>query len=77
MTTTNREVARAWSEGRSAESHTGSFSTDGVRIWSYALLIGETLNGEKVVKDYRSPNFVSATTSKHVSLAARYADAII
>jgi hypothetical protein len=72
----NREVARAWSEGLDAENHTGSFSTDGRRIYSYALCIGVTLSdGTKLVADHRrggAHGFYSVTTSKHVGLAARH-----
>jgi len=78
---TNRGVARAWSEGRSAESHTGSLSTDGRRLYSYALCIGITVSGGyKIVADHRAKgahHFVSATTSKHVTLAARYGDRLV
>ena len=77
MRITNREVARAWAEGREATSHTGAFHTDGDRLYSYALLIGCTGGNGRVLTDYRAPNFVSATTSKHVGLGARYADIIV
>lgn len=67
----NANVAQFWSEGRAAAS--GNMSTDGVSIWSYAMLIGEVVNGERVV--YRRSR--SVTTTKHISLAARYADKVI
>lgn len=67
----NTEVAKAWSEGRKAES--GNMSTDGSRIWSYAMLIGEVVNGKRTV--YRRSR--SVTTSQHINLTARYADEVI
>ena len=67
----NIDVAKAWSEGRKAES--GNMSTDGISIWSYAMLIGEVVNGERTV--YRRSR--SVTTSRHINLAARYAVKVI
>jgi hypothetical protein len=67
----NSEVAKAWSEGRKAES--GNMSTDGNKIYSYAMLIGEVINGERTV--YRRSR--SVTTSRHINLTARYADKVI
>ena len=68
---TNLEVAKSWSQGRAAAS--GNMSTDGWDIWSYAMLIGETINGERVV--YRRAR--SQTTTKHINLAARFGDRVI
>ena len=67
----NLEVAKFWSEGRAGRS--GNMSTDGKDIWSYSMLIGETVNGERIV--YRRRR--SVTTTKHINLAARYADKVI
>jgi hypothetical protein len=67
----NIDVAKAWSEGRKAES--GNMSTDGISIWSYAMLIGEVVNGKRTV--YRRSR--SVTTSRHINLTARYADEVI
>ena len=67
----NLEVAKFWSEGRAGSS--GNMSTDGKDIWSYSMLIGETVNGERIV--YRRRR--SVTTTKHINLAARYADKVI
>jgi hypothetical protein len=67
----NVEVAKYWSQGRAAAS--GNMSTDGQGLWSYAMLIGEVVNGERVV--YRRRR--SVTTTKHINLAARYADKVI
>ena len=69
---TNDEVAQAWVDGRKAVSHTGNFSTDGKKIYSYALQIGDTSDdGKKIVRDYTakgSYGFRSQTTSCHVGL---------
>jgi hypothetical protein len=67
----NIDVAKAWSEGRKAES--GNMSTDGISIWSYAMLIGEVVNGKRTV--YRRSR--SVTTSRHINLTARYADEVM
>ena len=68
---TNDEVAQAWLEGKEAISHTGNFSTDGKKIYSYELQIGDTSDGKKIVRDYTakgSYGFRSQTTSCHVGL---------
>lgn len=67
----NIAVANLWSKGLAGRS--GNMSTDGISIWSYAMLIGEVVNGERVV--YRRSR--SVTTTKHINLAARYADKVI
>ena len=68
----NKEVALAWAEGRAAVSHTGNLSTDGTRIFSYELQIGDTSeSGKKFVRDYTargSYGFRSMTTSQHVGM---------
>jgi hypothetical protein len=79
---TNHDVIKAWASGRPAR--TANLSTDGHRLYSYALLIGEHRDGLPVVFNYtarddsnpfghRVPSlgFVSQTTSHHVSLARR------
>jgi hypothetical protein len=67
----NVEVAKFWSQGKAAAS--GNMSTDGQGIWSYALLIGEVVDGERVV--YRRSR--SVTTTRHINLAARWADKVV
>lgn len=68
----NDEVAVAWARGEPAISHTGNLSTDGTKIWSYGLQIGDTAeDNKKIVKDYTakgSYGFRSQTTSCHVGL---------
>ena len=68
------EVVQAWSTGRVASG--GNLMTDGRKLYSYALCIGTTVDGSKVVYDYTAKGelgFVSQTTSQHVGLAKRYA----
>ena len=81
----NRDVVRAWREGRTASNH--HMKTDGEKLWSYNLVIGYTLRhhtpySQKVALDYTSERaghcsaFVSMTTSCHVGLAKRVADKV-
>ncbi len=70
----NREVARAWENKEEAVSHTRNFRTDGFKLWSYELLIGDTCaeTGARVLRDYTAKGrwgFKSQTTSCHVGLA--------
>ena len=69
---TNAEVCLAWAQGESARNHRGSFWTDGKRIYSYELQIGDTSEkSKKIVRDYTakgSYGFQSMTTSQHVGL---------
>jgi len=68
----NHAVRVAWTKNLPACSHTGNFSTDGKKIYSYELQIGDTTeDGKKIVKDYTangSYGFRSQTTSCHVGL---------
>lgn len=72
----NAEVVKAWWWGR--EAKTKHLSTDGVSLWSYNLKIGGMKGGEKVAYNFRSSGgrFVSVTTSRHVTLAARHAKVV-
>ena len=65
----NSQVIKAWENGHRGESWTGSLSTDGVSLYSYALLIAR---GREVF-DYTSGGlgFISMTTSHHVGMAKR------
>ena len=65
-----REVVGAWIAGTPARTSNHSLTTDGEILKSYELEIGyRGYNDRPMVKDYRSPNFVSQTTSTHVGLA--------
>jgi hypothetical protein len=66
----NEQVVMAWLTGRSAS--TKSLSTDGQKLWSYKLLIGDRSDGLNRVWDYTaSGRYVSQMTSCHVGLAIR------
>jgi hypothetical protein len=68
----NSHVAKQWATGKAARSHTGNLYTDGKKIYSYELQIGDTSDsGQKFVRDYTakgSYGFWSQTTSCHVGL---------
>ena len=78
MITTNQNVARRWANGQEARNHSGCFTTNGDKLYSYRQLIGITTNvGLKVLFDFtaRTGNFLSMTTSgKHISPTRRFAD---
>lgn len=73
---TNSEVINAWTAGQEGVSHTGALSTDGQKLYSYRLVIGDTFDGEKIALDYTASvgQFQSMTTSQHVGLAKRAVD---
>ena len=78
MAKRNEQVVDAWTNSESARNGRHSLHTDGSNLYSYNLLIGFTSeNGNKVALEHRAPHFVSQTTSCHVGIAARYADASI
>ena len=80
MTTDNRNIAVAWARNERATSHTGNFSTDGKKLYSYNLCIGDTASdGTKVLRDHTAGgnhSYYSQTTSCHVGYARPYADII-
>ena len=44
----NTAVINAWLRGQRGSSHTGNLSTDGQKLFSYALVIGDTLGERKL-----------------------------
>jgi len=80
----SRDVPSYWSEGSAASNHGGQYWTDGLRLYSYHLQIGDTVTGNngrtvKVLRDYSSKTgygFQSMTTSKHVGYARTHADLV-
>ncbi len=77
----NHLVPSYWAEGKSVSNHNGSFTTDGKRLFSYNLLIGDTCEktGAKILRDYTARGrhgFQSMTTSQHVGRARCSADII-
>ena len=75
----NTAVINAWLRGQRGSSHTGNLSTDGEKLFSYSLVIGDTLGGEKIALDYTASvgQFQSQTTSQHCGLAKRSADDVM
>ena len=81
MRVRNEQVVKSWIDGKSAKNHRDSLETDGNKLYSYALLIGDTceVTKKKILRDYTSPGFWqyhSQTTSCHIGLARRYADIV-
>ena len=77
----NKKVIDNWKDGNAACNHRESLHTDGSKLYSYALQIGDTcdVTGMKVLKDYTAHTahgFQSHTTSCHVGLARMAADII-
>ena len=77
----NHLVPEYWAEGKAVSNHNGSFTTDGKKLFSYGLLIGDTCEktGSKVLRDYTARGrhgFQSMTTSQHVGRARVAADII-
>ena len=74
MTISNQEVVDAWLRNETAAA--GSLSTDGTKLFSYRLIIGDTLSTDKIVLNYTASvgEYKSQTTSTHVGIAKRSAD---
>ena len=62
-------VIQAWLAGVPARTKNQSLSTDGQNLYSYRLMIGYKNEQGPKVKNYRSPDFISQTTSCHVGAA--------
>ena len=77
--TNNSNVAKYWACNLPAHSNNKQFTTDGSNLYSYNLLIGATIDDQKIVFDFTAPagHMVSSTTSTHVGRARRYADQIM
>jgi len=79
MKCSNSDVLLAW--GRFAKRACAeNLCTDGKRLYSYGLCIGDRLpDGRKVVYVYtpRGLGFVSMTTRIHVGMAKPYADVLV
>ena len=76
----NSEVPSYWEKGIPARNSNGSFWTDGKRIYSYQLKIGERQGNTLIVYNYMANGggvFISTTTSKHVSYAKSVADKVV
>lgn len=75
--TQTREVAHYWRCDEAACNSGANLWTDGNKLYSYKLCIGDTTEtGQKILKDYSATGrhgFRSMTTSKHVGYARAYA----
>ena len=68
----NEQVVMAWLNGNVARA--GNLWTDGAKLFSYNLLIGDRSDCQVRVFNYTaSGEYVSQTTSCHVGLAVREA----
>ena len=67
------EVVNRWV--RSEKGRAGALRTFDGKLYSYALLIGVTVKGRRVLYDYAGK--VSCTTTRHVNLAKTLADEVV
>ena len=74
---TNSRVIYNWMNNKQFKSI--NMSTDGHKLYSYKLKIGETVDGDKHLYDYTANGigFYSQTTSQQVNLARRVADVVL
>ena len=70
MRGTNKQVVQSWIESKPMGHTSGRLQTDGHRLTSYNLVIGATVNGDKIVGDYTAAggDYVTQTTSEHIGL---------
>ena len=78
----NSGVIEAWDHNEAARNHRNTLHTDGKKLFSYSLQIGDTCQetGRKFLKNYTAKGrhgFQSQTTSCHVGLAARTVEEIV
>lgn len=68
----NVQVVEAWLQGKRGRSGNGVLRTDGLKLFSYKVVIGDSADDEqKVVYDYRGPNKIGLATTRHVFCAIR------
>ena len=75
----NHVVVSSWKADKPAVNHKGTLHTDGKRLWSYELQIGDTIDGVKVLRDHTARgrwDYHSQTTSCHVGEARKVADLV-
>ena len=72
----NHSVVLAWTENRPAINHKKTLRTDGSKLYSYDLQIGDTSDqGQKLIKEYTANGrygYRSQTTSCHVGLTRHH-----
>lgn len=67
----NRQVIERWLHGRRGRSGNGILRTDGHKLFSYKVLIGEEVEGKRVVYDFRGPHKIGLTVTRHVCAAIK------
>lgn len=67
----NVQVVEAWLQGKRGRSGNGVLRTDGQKLFSYKVVIGNSEEEQKVVYDYRGPNKIGLATTRHVFCAIR------
>lgn len=76
----NWAIPAEWARNQAAQSHTGNFWTNGKELYSYSLIIGDTMSdGTKVLRDHTAGGkwpYYSQTTSCHIGRARMYADIV-
>lgn len=79
MRGTNKQVVQSWIESKPMGHSSGRLQTDGYRLTSYNLVIGATVNGDKIVGDYTSVggDYVTQTTSEHIGLVKNRSETTI
>ena len=70
----NKQVVDAWLSGNVAFTPSGNLTTNGIKLYSYNLMIGDRMDGQVRIWDYTaSGHYYSQTTSCHIGLALRSA----
>jgi hypothetical protein len=77
MTISNDDVVAAWLNDEPAKA--GALTTDGTKLFSYRLCIGDTFADDKIALDYTASagEYHSQTTSQHCGKAKREADQVM
>ena len=67
----NTQVVEAWLRKKRARSGNGFLRSDGTKLYSYKVVIGEHTEDGATVYDYRGPNKIGLATTRHVYHAIR------
>ena len=72
----NAQVVESWIGGKKAKSGNGRLHTDGSKLFSYDLCIGERQSDKIVIYNYRGEPRgkcqVTLTTDRHVGIALKH-----
>lgn len=69
----NAQVVENWINGKKARSGNGRLRTDGDKLFSFSLCIGEHREDKCVIYNFRGDRSVSLTTKRHVGIAVKHA----